>query len=166
MKPRFDTLKRNLCATARLSAEAMRAEIGRTGDEASAQAAAQVSAQVADLVGPNASTVRMSLALVKSGITLNGRLAIAAGPNAGHTIEPRARRLADQLARPGLLGEPESIDATQALAQLSGRRGIVFYSKPQVQGGHVELIEPTNASRICHAATLFPGQEIRFWPLA
>lgn len=150
MKPRFNTLKHNHMLMERLPADELNAELGRPTGAASTPATA----------------IRMSLALIKSGLSFNGRTAITAGPNAGRTIEPRARRLAAQLSRPGLLGRPESIEPAKALARLAGKRGIVFFSKPQAQGGCIDLLEPASAGRICHAASHFPTQEIRFWPLA
>ena len=149
MKPRFNTLKHNRMLVERLPADELNAELGRPTGAASTPDAA----------------IRMSLALIKSGLSFNGRTSITAGPNAGRSVESRARRLADQLARPALLGQPESIAPAKALAQLAGKHGVVFFSKPQAQGGYIDLLEPASAGRICHAASQFATHEIRFWPL-
>ena len=55
----------------------------------------------------NTCAVRMSLALIKSGVQFNGRLKIKDGLHKAKMIEPGAKLLADQLARPAVFGKPD-----------------------------------------------------------
>jgi hypothetical protein len=64
----------------------------------------------------NTCATRLSIALLKSGLSIQGRLKIKAGPLAGKSVEPGAKLLADQLARPGLLGAPTYFQQTRRSA--------------------------------------------------
>ena len=97
MKPTFSSLKRNHYSSDRmnpnfLSGEDVYKEIGYSIDDLIKQNPGY----------ENTCAVRMSLALIKSGIHFAGRLRIKVGPHKGKMIEPGAKLLADQLARPQL----------------------------------------------------------------
>ena len=114
----------------------------------------------------NTCAVRMSLALIKSGITFTGRLKIKDGPHKGKMIEPGAKLLADQLMKPQLLGRPTLIDPKNALTALSGKKGIVLFWKiTGYGGGHIDLIETNNSAQVCNSACYYSSKEIWFWPL-
>ncbi len=114
----------------------------------------------------NTCAVRMSLALTKSGMNFSGRLKIKDGPNKGRMIEPGAKLLADQLAKPQLFGRPELISPSNAVVRLSGKKGVVlFWKVTGYGGGHIDLIETSNAVQVCNSACYFSSKEIWFWPL-
>lgn len=115
----------------------------------------------------NTCATRLSLALVKAGVTFQGRLKIKGGAEKGKSFELGSKLLADQLARPEVLGKPEILKPEEAPQKILGRRGIVFFSK--VQGfdgaGHIDLIETSNNSTVCNSACYFNSKEVWFWPL-
>lgn len=80
----------------------------------------------------NTCAVRLSLALIKSGISFSGRLKIKDGAHKGRMIEPGAKLLADQLAKPQALGRPELIDPKNAIARLKGKKGVILFWKSRV----------------------------------
>lgn len=114
----------------------------------------------------NTCAVRMSLALIQTGVQFSGRLKIKAGPYKGRMIEPGAKLLADELAKPQLLGRPELFSSSNAVASLSGKKGIVLFWKiTGYGGGHIDLIETSNTVQVCNSACYFSSKEIWFWPL-
>ncbi|WP_374328433.1 T6SS effector amidase Tae4 family protein [Azonexus sp.] len=114
----------------------------------------------------NTCATRMSLALIKSGVTIHGRLKIKGGTHKGQLFEPGAKLLADQLARPQVLGKPQVFKAADAPAKLAGKKGIVFFWKIDgYGGGHIDVIETTNGTQVCNSACYFSSKEIWFWPL-
>lgn len=115
----------------------------------------------------NTCAVRMSLALLKSGVPFAGRMKVKKGPFTGRMFEPGAKLLADQLARPTALGRPEVVPASNALATLSGKRGVILFWKiAGYGGGHIDLIEASTATQVCNSACYFSSKEIWFWPLS
>ena len=115
----------------------------------------------------NTCATRLSIALLKSGVSIQGRLKIKAGPLAGKSVEPGAKSLADQLARPGLLGTPTYFyQPAEAPAKLKGQKGIIFFWKLSgAAGAHIDLIETANSMQVCNSNCYFACQEIWFWPL-
>ena len=114
----------------------------------------------------NTCAIRMSLALIKSGMNFSGRLKIKDGPYKGRMIEPGAKLLADQLAKPQLFGRPELISPSNAVVRLSGKKGVVlFWKVTGYGGGHIDLIETSNAVQVCNSACYFSSKEIWFWSL-
>ncbi len=114
----------------------------------------------------NTCAIRMSLALIKSGMNFSGRLKIKNGPYKGRMIEPGAKLLAGQLAKPQLFGRPELISPSNAVVRLSGKKGMVlFWKVTGYGGGHIDLIETSNAVQVCNSACYFSSKEIWFWPL-
>ncbi len=114
----------------------------------------------------NTCAVRMSLALIKSGVNFQGRLMIKDGPHKGKMIEPGAKLLADQLARPGVFGRPTVLAPRDAISRLSGKQGVILFWKiTGYGGGHIDLIEATTTAQVCHSQCYFAAKEIWFWPL-
>jgi hypothetical protein len=102
----------------------------------------------------NTCAVRMSLALLKSGVTFGGRLKIKAGDHAGKLIEPGAKLLAF------------SSPAT-AQTRLAGKQGVVLFWKIDgYGGGHIDLIESSNSALLCNSHCYFSCKEVWFWPLS
>jgi hypothetical protein len=114
----------------------------------------------------NTCAVRMSLALIKAGVNFAGRLKIKEGPYKGQMIEPGAKLLADQLARPAAFGRPDVLAPSEALRRLSSKKGVILFWKIEgYDGGHVDLIEATTAVQVCNSECYFSSKEIWFWPL-
>jgi Type VI secretion system (T6SS), amidase effector protein 4 len=109
----------------------------------------------------------MSLALIQAGVRFTGRLKIKNGPYKGRLIEPGAKLLADQLAQPQLLGKPQRlVNPPQAGIALHKQKGIIFFWKIDgYAGGHIDLIEESNAALICNSHCYFACKEVWFWPL-
>ena len=115
----------------------------------------------------NTCAVRMSLALIKSGVHFIGRLQIKDGPHKGKTFEPGAKLLADQLARPVVFGRPDIIPPNNAISKLSGKNGVILFWKiTGYGGGHIDLIEMSTTVQVCNSACYFSSKEIWFWPLS
>lgn len=122
MKPAYASLKgnhysANKFSSSYLSGEALYEELGHDQQVLIKQNSGYV----------NTCATRMSLALIKSGVAIRGRLKIKDGEYKGKTFEPGAKLLADQLAKPHALGRPQIFKATEAAAQLAGKKGIVFF---------------------------------------
>lgn len=114
----------------------------------------------------NTCAVRMSLALIKSGVEIVGRLKIKDGPHKGKTFEPGAKLLADELARPGRWGRPDIIPPADAVSRLRGKKGVILFWKiTGYGGGHIDLIEVATTVQVCNSACYFSSKEIWFWPL-
>jgi len=115
----------------------------------------------------NTCAVRMSLALIKVGVHFTGRLKIKGGPYKGMMIEPGAKLLADQLARPTLFGRPAIFSSRDAMTRLRGKRGMVlFWKMSGYGGGHIDLIEIATTAQVCHSACPDSSKEIWFWSLS
>ena len=100
----------------------------------------------------NTCAVRMSLALIKNGVNVAGRLKIKDGPHKGKMIEPGAKLLADQLARPAVFGRPDVFAPRDAISRLSGKKGVVLFWKiTGYGGGHIDLIEAATAVQTCNS---------------
>jgi hypothetical protein len=114
----------------------------------------------------NTCATRMSLALLNSGVIFSGRLKIRAGKHKGRTVEPGAKLLADQLSQSSALGKPQLFSPKEAMAKLSGKKGVVFFWKISgYGGGHIDLIESSNSIQVCHSGCYFDAKEIWFWRL-
>lgn len=114
----------------------------------------------------NTCAVRMSLTLIKCGVDFLGRLKIKDGPHKSKTIEPGAKLLADQLARPTVFGRPDVFSPQDAVARLSGQKGMVLFWKiTGYGGGHIDLIEAATTVQTCNSQCYFASKEIWFWPL-
>lgn len=160
MKPSFSTLKVNHYSSNELSASyvdkgSLYEEIGYDIDNLLKQNPGYA----------NTCATRMSLALIKSRVSFQGRLKIKAGPYKNYSVEPGAKLLADQLYRSSL-GKPQIFKAANAISNLRGKKGIVFFWKMDgYNGGHIDLIEPMNAILVCNSACYPSSKEIWFWAL-
>lgn len=163
MKPLFSQLKQNhyssnYSSAAYLSAEELYAEIGY-----------DVQALMKENTGyANTCAVRMSLALIKSGVRFKGRLPIKEGVYKGRTIEPGAKLLADQLQKSTTFGKAVVfLDTKEAEKWIKKKKGAVFFNKiTHYDGGHIDLIEPENAALLCHSHCYFNCKEVWFWELS
>jgi hypothetical protein len=78
----------------------------------------------------NTCATRMSLALIKAGVTFAGRRRIKTGPYKGRLFETGAKLLADELKKPGVFGYPTLfMDADKAAKALKSKQGVVFFWK-------------------------------------
>lgn len=161
MRPTFATLKANHNSSLE----------GKASYLSGADLYTEIGYDIKHLMGQNEGyrntcAVRMSLALIKSGFPVRGRIKIKAGPHAGKSVEPGAKLLADQLMT--TLGRPLILTQTaKAPDLLRGKRGIVFFWKiAGYDGGHIDLIEPFNTTSLCNSECYFACKEIWFWELA
>ena len=155
MKPRFDKIKQTYQDTHAFPREVLYQELG-WGD------------LVNNPAYENTCAVRISLALIKLGITLPGRLMIKAGPHKGKMIEPGQAKLSHLLARPTLLGAPEKCKMVDVHKMIGNRRGIIaFFKIPTYgNGGHIDLIAPDRGGvHVCASACYWNASEVWFWPL-
>ncbi|WP_133511840.1 T6SS effector amidase Tae4 family protein [Candidatus Thiosymbion oneisti] len=114
----------------------------------------------------NTCAVRMSLALIKSGVNFTGRLKIKGGPYKGRRIELGAKLLADQLMKPNIFGKPEVYKPSEFIKNVAGRKGVVlFWKVTGYGGGHIDLIDASNSVAVCNSNCYFNSKEIWFWPL-
>ena len=108
----------------------------------------------------NTCATRVSLALLKSGVSFVGRLSVKSGRFKGKKIEPGAKLLADQLKRADVFGMPEIYNATNFVGNLKGRKGVVFFWKiAGYDGGHVDLIDASSVNIVCSSACYFQSKE-------
>lgn len=161
MKPNFATLKSNYYSSNELnsnyvSGADLYTEMGIDHEALIKQNPAYI----------NTCAARVSLALLKSGVSFAGRLTVKSGKYKGKKIETGAKLLADQLKMPHIFGRPDLIDPKKALRLLSGKKGVVLFWKiTGYNGGHIDLIEPINSIQVCNSACYYSSQEIWFWPL-
>lgn len=162
MKPSYEVLKR-------YHQSSQFYKPGYVSDEAIYQ---ELGFDLAELLKLNAGykntcATRMSVALLKAGVSVQGRLKIRSGNLAGKSVEPGAKLLADQLARPGLFGPPVIFQHPSGTPPaLKGQKGVIFFWKLATSGiGHIDLVEPTNGTQICKSNCYFACQEVWFWPL-
>lgn len=157
MKPTFSTLATHYPSNRTISQEALYKEIGWD-----------------DLIGKsayaNTCAIRVSVALIKSGVNVRGRLAIKRGPHKGKLVEPGQAKLAHMLAGNAFLGTPEKFKTVDADKEIGQRRGIVsFWKIPGYlndNGGHVDLVSPAlGGIRVCGSNCYWSSKEIWFWEL-
>lgn len=114
--------------------------------------------------------VRISLALVRAGARIPGRVNVSSGRFKGQRIEPLQTRLSLLLTHTSLLGRPEVyLGGKLAEAGIGQRRGIVSYwcreagTRPQ---GHIDIVGPDAAETLgCGVLCYREASEIWFWPL-
>ncbi|APA68117.1 T6SS effector amidase Tae4 family protein [Janthinobacterium sp. 1_2014MBL_MicDiv] len=156
MKPAFITLRENYSSVDAVGQVALFGEIGWE-----------------DLIDQenfrNTCAIRVSLALIKSGVRLKGRMAIRKGPFKGALIEPGQARLSHMLASPALCGAPEKFCRATALAGVGQRQGLVaFFRIPGYldgAGGHIDILLPSAGSKECGSACYWDCGEVWFWEL-
>lgn len=114
----------------------------------------------------NTCAVRVSLALLKTGVSFTGRLPVKEGDFKGKKVEAGAKLLADQLMKPDAFGKPKIINPKNALAELTGKKGVVLFWKiTGYGGGHIDLIETSNSIQVCNSGCYYHSKEIWFWSL-
>jgi hypothetical protein len=126
-----------------------------------------------DLVGnpayDNTCAIRMSLALIKSGKAIPGRLRIKKGPYQGKLIEMGQRNLSLLLAHQSRLGTPEKFSGRGAQDAIGNRNGIVSFWKliPGLfENGHIDIVSaPAGGIRVCGSDCYWTSKEVWFWPL-
>lgn len=157
MRPMYATLVEGYPSRASVPAEALFAEIG--WDEAARHKR-----------DADPCAVRISLALVRAGARIPGRVNVRSGRFKGQRIEPLQTRLSLLLTHPSLLGRPEVYrGGALAEAGIGQRRGIVSYwcgaagSRPQ---GHIDIVGPDAAATLgCGVQCYRQASDIWFWPL-
>lgn len=92
----YTTLERNFSSALLVTRAALFDEIGWSDLEGKPQ-------------WENTCAIRISLALIKSGINVPGRIAIKAGPYKGKLIEPGQARLSKIISQRSYFGAPEKL---------------------------------------------------------
>ncbi|WP_245313604.1 type VI secretion system amidase effector protein Tae4 [Rhizobium sp. R635] len=116
----------------------------------------------------NTCAVRVSLALVRSGIKISPKSHnILKGPHANKGLEVSMRRLADLLATTLYLGNYESYTSATAQSGIGARKGVVaFNGIPGYRGGgHIDLVTGAADAAQCASSCYYQSQSIWFWPL-
>ena len=120
----------------------------------------------------NTCAIRVSLALVKSGLHLIGGRSshfIQRGPYAGKRIEVLRRN-------PACLGQPDleyntpsghgAINLQDALTRIGNKSGIIsFYTWNTYQGGHIDILSPTSGGYTCGKNCYWYTEKVIFWEL-
>ncbi len=114
--------------------------------------------------------LRVSLALVRTGSRIPGRINVSRGRFRGHRVEAQQTRLALLLTHSSLLGRPEVYqDGVLAEQSIGRRRGVVSYwcRDPQhARHGHIDIIGPGAEGVLdCGSECYREASEIWFWPL-
>jgi hypothetical protein len=118
----------------------------------------------------NTCATRVSLGLIKSGITIPGaRMAIKAGPFKGKRIEPGQVNLSHILAGAAMFGRPEKFATKASESGIGMRSGIIsfFHLIPGIyEHGHIDIISPNlGGVRTCGTDCYWTSKEVWFWPL-
>ena len=157
MKPAFATLKGHFPTRDLTDTAALYAELGWV-----------------DLIGDaafrNTCATRMSLALVKSGLALPGRMRILAGRFKGCRIEPGQAKLSLILQRREMLGAPEKFRTQVAEGEIRGRCGIVsfwhIHPEQDLELGHIDLVFPgADGALRCANQCYWGASAVWFWAL-
>ena len=128
-----------------------------------------------DLIGDpkyeNTCAIRVSLALIRSGVTIpGGRMAIKKdGPLKGKMIEPGQAKLSAILSRSSMLGKPQKFSGPTAFTEIGNRSGIVSFFRltPGVyEGGHIDIVsQMLGGVSVCGTSCYWASAETWFWPL-
>lgn len=127
-----------------------------------------------DLIGHpsyvNTCAIRVSLALIKAGTNVRGRMAIKKGSFKGKTIEPGQAKLSFMLSETAYLGKPEKFKASEAEDAIGERKGVVaFWKIPGYlngQGGHIDIVAPASGGlRACGSGCYWDSSEVWSWDL-
>jgi hypothetical protein len=116
----------------------------------------------------NTCAVRMSLALVKSGLNIRGNMRVNKGPYKGKSIETNQVRLAKLLKSQIYLGDPDKYSTVaEAEKGIGRRRGIVSFQRmSSYYGGHIDLVCPDMYLALrCASNCYWDATEIWFWEL-
>lgn len=116
----------------------------------------------------NTCAIRMSLALLESGVVLPGRVKIKKGGLKGKWVEPGQNRLSNWLLTH--LGQPQVFpfkpeDSTGPQVLL-GQQGITSFMRiPGYAGGHIDLLKQNAEYLECSRSCYFDAEEVRFWKI-
>jgi len=118
----------------------------------------------------NTCAIRVSLALIKSGVTIpDARMRIKAGTHRGKRIEPGQSKLSHILAKRSMLGQPEKFKTGEYESGIGTRSGIVsfFHLVPGVyENGHIDLVIPqAGGAKKCASQCWWSSREVWFWPV-
>lgn len=156
MKPAFIALREYYPSVAAVDQAALFGEIGWE-----------------DLIGKdnfaNTCAIRVSLALIKAGIQVKGRMAIRKGPFKGALIEPGQARLAHMLSSPSMFGAPEKFVREAAIPGIGQRQGLVAFFRIRGYlggaGGHIDILLPSIGVKVCGSECYWDCGEVWFWEL-
>jgi hypothetical protein len=162
MKPLFQTLKKNHYSS----------EPSSSTYKSASDVYTEIGYNLNDLIVKqnvgyaNTCATRMSLALLKSGVSFAGRLPIKSGTFKNRKVETGAKLLADQLLLPSVFGKPQFLDPAKASLLLMDKKGVIFFWKiTGYDGGHIDLIETNNKLQTCNSHCYFNCKEVWFWSL-
>lgn len=116
----------------------------------------------------NTCAIRMSVALLRCGVALPGRMRIKEGPHKGMLIEPGQGKLSAILARKAFLGTPEKYDRASAAKSIGTRSGIVSFFRltQDYSGGHIDIVSPsTGGIQTCGSDCYWTSRQVWFWPI-
>lgn len=126
----------------------------------------------------NTCAIRMSYCLIKSGITVPGRLQIKRGIHKGKWIEPGQVKLSKILSTNVYFGKPIIFKAKDSEKVLENKQGIISFmnmsSYPLPDGGfggHIDLIKHDRFllfwdRLICGSGCYWDAATCWFWPLS
>lgn len=161
MKPRYDVLKKHYYSSTKGAANYVDGI-----DLYKEMGIDQVALMESNPAYYNTCAARVSLALIKSGVSFTGRMKIKEGEFKGKLIEPGAKLLADQLMKADVFGRPKMLTPTSAIKYLVGKKGVIFFWKMVgYGGGHIDLIELEHTLAICQSQCYMDSKEIWFWDL-
>jgi hypothetical protein len=126
-----------------------------------------------DLIGnpsyENTCAIRMSLALIKCGMHIPGRLRIRKGQYKDKLVEMGQGNLSLLLADKSRLGSPEKCKGSDAEGAIGSRSGIVSFWQliPGIYDhGHIDIVSaPTGRLRACGSDCYWTSKEVWFWSL-
>ena len=124
----------------------------------------------------NTCAIRMSFCLIKSGITIPGRLQIKKGDYKGKWIEPGQKKLSIIFSSDDFFGPPIKLKLKDRDKELSNKQGIVsFMSIPgyTIDGalsGHIDLVKSGKYlwfwdTYQCVESCYWDSKEFWIWPL-
>jgi hypothetical protein len=117
----------------------------------------------------NTCAIRMSLALIKSGKNIPGRMSIKKGPYRGKLIEMGQRNLSLLLTHQSRLGNPKKFSGTKAEQAIGKRSGVVsfWHLIPGVyEHGHIDIVsDATGRLKACGSDCYWTSKEVWFWQL-
>lgn len=118
----------------------------------------------------------MSLCLIRSGITIPGRIKIHASSHKGKLIEPGQVKLSNILTRPELFGPPQKFKLDKRDEVLKDKQGIISfmripgYSIDGALSGHIDLVKHGKFlffwdALKCAESCYWNSAEFWFWPV-
>jgi hypothetical protein len=165
MKPFFTTIKMNYSSNKLVEKQYLFKEIG--WDDL-----------IDDPAYNNTCAIRVSLALIKSGMNIGGRLQIKKGDYKGKFIEPGHAKLSLLLKEPRHFGNPDKGENgkigyrtfAEAEKGIGRRKGVIsFWKIPDYldgRGGHIDItFSYLWMFRDCGSDCFWDASEIWFWEL-